>query len=241
MATCDRTRLNGSRQIGAVRPVIFMCLVFITSSAIADADDGDLLGFRINERISIDDKSKIQYELDAEGYPRLTHISVRSDSKPADMDKVVLRITPITHTVMYISGRIPSSSLAESKLIQKHYYDVLNMQYPEWRGTGRFCDRPTDRFPTQKGFGYELFNCSLYNRKTIGGEYILDVEFTEYEIPNSDNLHVWITLRPAVTERSLFRKSLSDKLESLNRVEMLQFWDQDQEQRYKDADLEGLK
>ena len=145
---------------------------------------------------------------------------------------------------MRISGRIPSSSLAESKRIQKRYHDILAIQYPKWRAASCPSADLLKRIGPDQYLEYEPFNCILYNEKMIGEEYWIDIKYKVYEEPNSDNLQVWITLRPAWRDNNeLFmgRKSQLDKLESLESEERRQISDEYQKRKFKDADVKGLK
>lgn len=228
-----------------IRLTTFCLILCLHGIVLADANDGELLGFKIGDRITIGDESNIQYIWKSKGVPSSTHVFVNTESKPDDMDLVRLWITPISHTIIQIEGRLPSSSIGESKLIQKRYFEALKTEYPDWTSffgcQGEFAI-PTLTEIRGEPTGYEEHSCLLSNDKIIGSEYLFIISFREYDEQNSNNLHVWISLSPDIESPpdDPFRLSERAKFKALGEEEIQQFSDRYWKNNHKNADLKGL-
>lgn len=212
------------------RTLVMIQLALTCGLVFADANDGEFLGFAIGDRLKIDRESDIQNSWVSEGLPSSTKISVLTNTKPAEMDKVVLGITPITHTIIEIQGRVPASSPNEARTIQLRYFDILMDRYPKWKGTSTCGDKDVELVGIEDR-GYESNSCILYTSKVLGVDYVLSVYYREYNDPHPDDFNVWIGLSPRHTTK---------KFDELHAKENQQYFQRFKEHKYKDADKDGL-
>lgn len=210
----------------------FILLPFMLScnSVYADASDGEFLGFKIGDRLNISDESLIQRDWAMEGRPIRSRILVVTSSKPADVEDVVLWITPMSHTIVGIRGRISSTSADRSKKVVSRYYNALIEKYPEW-DRSVLCGRDGNAMAIVLE-DREWFPCSLSLERVLHPDFGLEVSYSKYRPPSPDDFDVWIELQPLNDSLEKFKALEAEEIDRFSN----QYW----AEKAEESDKTGL-
>lgn len=132
-----------------IRLVTFFLLLSLHGTVVADANKGEFLGYRIGDRLLIDDpvliKSDRRFLSDGftsffesrEDVANTFYLPVRPANN--EFDEVYLLITPVTYTVIEIRGFIRASSTEkyaatkQASDVQNRFFKILRTIYPSWK------------------------------------------------------------------------------------------------------------
>ncbi|UCG73739.1 MAG: hypothetical protein JSV45_05030 [Chromatiales bacterium] len=109
------------------RSVFFIVILLGSTIAQADANRGELGGFRLGDAYALDDDSAWTTAAD-----RSLKIAATAATKPADIDMVYLYATPASHTIGKIVYHSDFDSLGEAEQAAEKYRAQLESDYPDW-------------------------------------------------------------------------------------------------------------
>lgn len=105
--------------------VMLLPLLFYTSTSSADANDGDLFGYSLGNRYT----EQVSEALD-DG--QLVLITTQNPVKPADIEKVYVLVTPISHSVGKIAGETWYESGEDAVVAYERFRTILRNKYSGW-------------------------------------------------------------------------------------------------------------
>jgi|GEM_PF-1315940 len=106
---------------------LLMTCVMSSTSAWADANDGDFLGYMLGTKYT--NPSTAAEELGANGTIRL---NAANPVKPDDIAEVQVIVTAQSRTIGYISGASWFAKEAEARAFARRYINLLHAKYSGW-------------------------------------------------------------------------------------------------------------
>lgn len=114
------------------RKLILICLILLSASAFADANDGEYLGYNLGE------KFKVPRGVDGRDHITGALIYVVSPRRqPHHIDSVSLYVSPKSSMIGSIFGEWYFSSLRSAKVFADQYLSKLEEKYRHWKRRGR--------------------------------------------------------------------------------------------------------
>jgi hypothetical protein len=109
-----------------IRFILLLCAV-VPGAVMADAADGDFMGYRLGDRYQR--SADMQQQTTATG----NLLIVAADPvKPADIAVVTLLTTPESLTIGYIAAAQWFQTEEEARAMGRKYVDLLRAKYPDW-------------------------------------------------------------------------------------------------------------
>ena len=105
-------------------------LVLVSSQVWADANDGDLFGFRLGDRYTEKD-TKSQDD------GRVVLVATKNPVKPDAIDTVYVLVTPISRSIGKIVGESWFESGEDAIVAYERYRTILRQKYPDWESEER--------------------------------------------------------------------------------------------------------
>lgn len=105
---------------------ILCCLVTLPSVVVADASDGQFMGYELGAKYPVVPQDA---EFTTTGSLIVT---AENPTKPADIAKVSLITTPELRTIGYIVAASWYASEGEAREVGRRYLELLRAKYPDW-------------------------------------------------------------------------------------------------------------
>lgn len=184
--------------------------------AVADANSGEFMGYRLNQRYSMTERTQTGQSLSGNRI-----IIAESPVMPADMGEVRLTATVDTHTIGFIEASQSFATDAKAREFAKKYYTLLHAKYPAWRiDAGRIQLSETTLMPT-------ALNMDKW-------PYTLRMKIAETESPDG------LPFRVSITLRYLFDSTERKVWNELARFEQGEQQQSSKEELLEEADTRGL-
>ena len=105
-----------------------LLLAAFASNAGADANEGEFMGYRLNDRYPVTEATQSGPSLSGN-----LIIIAEDPVMPADMGQVRLTTTLETRTIGFIEASQDFADEASARAFARKYYDLLHAKYPAWR------------------------------------------------------------------------------------------------------------
>ncbi len=185
-------------------------------TVIADANDGEFMGYRLNDRYLISEATRSGPSLSGN-----LVVIAENPLMPADMGMVRVTTTLETHTIGFIEASQDFSDESAARDFARKYYNLLHAKYPEWRiETGKIQLNEKTLMPT-------ALNMDRW-------PYTIRIKLTETEAQDGRPFRVSLTLR------YLFDSPERTAWNKLARAEQSEQQQADQEKLIENADTRGL-
>jgi hypothetical protein len=186
------------------------------ATVIADANDGEFMGYRLNDRYAMTDQTQKGSSLSGN-----LVVIAENPVMPADMSEVRLTTTLESHTIGFIEASQNFADEATAREFARKYYNLLHAKYPDWRiDTGRIQLNEKTLMPT-------ALNMDRW-------PYTIRMKLTESDVQDGKPFRVSLTLR------YLFDTPERKAWNELARAEQSQQHQADQEKLIENADTRGL-
>ena len=185
-------------------------------TVVADANDGEFMGYRLNERYAMTENTQSGPSLSG----NLVLIA-ENPVMPADMGQVRLTTTLESRTIGFIEAAQNFADEAAAREFARKYYNLLHAKYPAWHiDTGRIQLNETTLMPT-------ALNMDRW-------PYTIRMKLNETDTQNGKPFRVSLTLR------YLFDTPERKAWNELARAEQNEQQQEDQERMIENADTRGL-
>lgn len=201
---------------GAWLATIGLSCTLLSSGAAADANNGEFMGYRLNDRYPLTANTRSGPSLSGN-----LLLIAEDPVSPADIGEVRLTTTVASCTIGFIEASQTFATEAEAREFAKKYYNLLHAKYPNWSiDAGRIQISETTLMPT-------ALNMDRW-------PYTIRMKLAETEADDDRPFRVSLTLR------YLFDSPERKAWNSLARAEQDARRQSSQEQLLEDADTRGL-
>ena len=114
------------------RILIFISLILFSASAIADANDGEYLGFNLGEKFKVPRDAVGQYHITG----AMIYV-VDPKRQPHHIDSMSIYVSPKSSVIGSIFGEWYFSSARSAKDFANQYLSTLEEKYGHWKRKGR--------------------------------------------------------------------------------------------------------
>ncbi|MFW2403227.1 MAG: hypothetical protein ACN4GT_00590 [Gammaproteobacteria bacterium] len=191
-------------------------IVSIPATVIADANDGEFMGYRLNDRYPMTEATRSGPSLSGN-----LVVIAENPVLPGDMGMVRLTTTLETHTIGFIEASQDFSDESAARDFARKYYNLLHAKYPDWRiDTGKIQLNEKTLMPT-------ALNMDRW-------PHTIRMKLTETEATDGRPFRVSLTLR------YLFDSPERKAWNKLARAEQSDQQQADQEKLIENADTRGL-
>jgi len=105
--------------------IMLPVLLFYTTNAAADANDGDLFGYSLGDRYT-------EQESEPRDNGQLALIATQNPVKPAAIEKVYVLVTPVSRTIGKIAGETWYESGEDAIVAYERFRAILRDKYGDW-------------------------------------------------------------------------------------------------------------
>ena len=106
--------------------LLLCCLFALSTDAVADAGDGQFMGYELGTEYPV-----LPQDIEVMTTGNLL-IGAENPTKPADIAKVSLIVTPDSRTIGYIVAASWYATESEARQVGHRYVELLRAKYPDW-------------------------------------------------------------------------------------------------------------
>ena len=106
--------------------LLLCCLFALSTDAVADAGDGQFMGYELGTEYPV-----LPQDVEVMTTGNLL-IGAENPTKPADIAKVSLIVTPDSRTIGYIVAASWYATESEARQVGRRYVELLRAKYPDW-------------------------------------------------------------------------------------------------------------